>query len=375
MPNEQELWSIDTHAANTKLVSAPHRSKSVNKKRRIKFKTAGEKWINYFEKRARKALKKKRKKNKKGKSERLILTPLEGNKYIVLDAPANFSLINNTEEVIRFFREAALIISKRHQVELNLENITHLTPDAIALLIAKVKDRNFTRGLNIRGTKPKKKELKRLFEESGFLDHVRSSYTPPKNEKNLLIHQVTRKKVDPIIAKKVGQLSVSHTFKNDKIFQPIYKIMIECMANTDNHADLQDEGVHDWWLFTYCDPNNNVTSYTFLDLGVGIFNSNPVGTFRQQFLTSAENIAKLNLTSKYNLAIVPKLFSGEIYTSRTKEKDRGQGLPTIHELAGNPHIKNFTVIANNVKIELPTLSSLILDNKFNGTLLSWELHP
>ncbi len=326
----------------------------------------------YQKRRAEKALRRKRRKKLEGKKPRLILTPVNRDSYTKKYAPANFSLINNTEEVIGYFKDVGRTFADREQVDWDLENIDQLSPDAIALLVAKVKDVHFTRGINMKGNKPLKTDLKKLFDDSGFLDHVNSSYRPPKNENNLLIHQRTQKKVHPEIAKQVGLLAVKHTFKNTKIFQPIYKIMIECMANTDNHASLQAEGIHDWWLFTYCDPNTSVTSFSFLDLGIGIFNSNPVNNYKQRLITAIESATDMSLRN--NLKLVPKLFSGEIYTSRTKDKTRGQGLPTLKECSNNPHIRNFTIITNNVKISLPSEAAVELTNKFNGTFLYWELH-
>lgn len=328
---------------------------------------------NYLMRKAEKALRRKRRKKSKKNKPRLILVPLRKDVFLNIKAPENFSFIDNTEEVLAYFKVAGKALSERNQVQFDLKDITNLTPDAIALLIAKVKDKNFTRGINVGGENPEKKELKQIFHESGFLEHVNSSYKPPKNEKNLLMHQVTHKKVHPDIAKQVGVLSVGHTFKNTTKFQPIFKIMIECMANTDNHASLKTEGIYDWWLFTYCNPEKNITSFTFLDLGIGIFNSNPVSSYKEKLLTTLENISDLSL--KDNVKLVPKLFSGEIYTSRTKDKKRGQGLPSIKECSENKHIKNFTIIANNVKISLPSLQTVKLENKFNGTFLYWELHP
>ncbi len=348
-------------------------TKNILKRRKPRKKSRKERRDNHFLRAAEKRLRRKRR-EKGRKKFRQILTPLNRQYFEVIKAPANFSLINNTEEVLGFFKEAAALLSNRNQVDFDLRDIKDLTSDAIALLIAKIKDKNFTRGLSIKGNKPVKKELKRIFDESGFLEHVKSEYKPPKNEKNFLIHQVTNNKVSPDIAKKVGILSVKHSFKNDKKFQPIYKIMIECMANTDNHAGLNKQGVYDWWLFTYCDPVRNITTFTFLDLGVGIFNSNPVNSYKSNVLKGIDQVTGLNLTSRDNIKLIPKLFSGEIYTSRTAEKKRGQGLPSVQESSKNEHIKNFTIITNNVKIKLPSLESEVLSNKLNGTLLYWELH-
>lgn len=330
---------------------------------------------NYFNIRSRRELKRRRTKKTRGKKEGRILTPINSNHFKSMSAPVDFSLVGNTDLVLGYFKEVSQHISERVQIEFDLSKIENLTPDAIALLVAKVNDLNFTRGLTVQGNKPEKQELKRIFEESGFLDHVKSAYKPPRNTNNLLIHQVSHKKVIPVIAREVGIRSVKHTFRNRTKFQPIYKIMIECMANTDNHASLNKEGFYNWWLFTYCDPNSRITSFTFLDLGIGIFNSRPVNDYKRKFLTNIENFTKLPLASMGNLDLVPSLFSGEIYTSRTGEKERGQGLPTIKELSENPHIKNFTIITNNVRMKLPSLDSQILNSKLNGTLLYWELHP
>jgi hypothetical protein len=107
---------------------------------------------------------------------------------------------------------------------------------------------------------------------------------------------------------------------------------------------------------------------------VGIFNSNPVQTYKHKILTTIESATGVGVTLASNVNIVPKLFSGEIYTSRTGDKNRGQGLPSIKEASENKHIKNFKIITNNVRIELPELTTTPLEHKFNGTLLYWELH-
>ena len=91
-------------------------------------------------------------------------------------------------------------------------------------------------------------------------------------------------------------------------------------------------------------------------------------------MTEISNLTKISFNQKDNIKLVPKLFSGSIYTSRTKNKKRGQGLPSIKECSENQNIKNFVIISNNVKITLPTLESELLINKFNGTLLYWELY-
>ena len=127
----------------------------------------------------------------------MILTPRDSRIFETAVAPSNFSFVDNTEEVLFYFKQVSDLLANRNQVKFDLKEINNLTPDAIALLIAKVKDDQYTRGLRVEGNKPEKRDLKRIFEESGFLEHVNSYYTPPKNENHLLIHQLTHKKVEP----------------------------------------------------------------------------------------------------------------------------------------------------------------------------------
>jgi hypothetical protein len=320
--------------------------------------------------RVRKTLRRKRRTRKKRNNSWLL--PKDSEKYEIVNIPSVFSLINNTEEVLKFFKNVGNLFANRKQLHFNLEDVDELTPDAIALLVAKLKDDRFTRGLKSRGNLPKNNDLRRIIEESGFFEHVSSLYPVPRNKNNLLFHHVTAKKVDPTLAAKVGTLATRHTFKKKVKFSPIYEIMIECMSNTDNHANLKQRGYYNWWLSVYCNPKNDVTSFIFLDLGVGIFNSSPVSSYKKKILESS--LPDL-LLGNSNAILAPQLFTGIEYTSRTGEEKRGQGLPRIKVCSENDRIKKFVIITNNVKVELPNLKSTPLENKFNGTFLYWELHP
>ena len=53
------------------------------------------------------------------------------------------------------------------------------------------------------------------------------------------------------------------------------------MSNTNNHAsNNSNANQFKWWLYTYNAPNGH-TMYTFIDLGVGIFDSIPVQVFKK----------------------------------------------------------------------------------------------
>ncbi len=282
----------------------------------------------------------------------------------LIKAPDDFSLINNTELTIEYFNNAYANLRRRKRILFDISDVKTLTTDAIAVQIAKIKDKRFHLNNGIIGNEPKNEELKELFVQSGFYDYVNIRGPKPKNDKKLLIHEITNNKVEPDIAKKACLLGLKHTFQNEEIFEPLYNILIEVMQNTNNHAG-ETRGVYDWWLHVYNHSDSYRTSYTFLDLGVGIFESLPVKSFKRDFLEL--------LGFKSNLDLVPKLFAGEI-KSRTSRPERGKGIPQVFECSQNKTFETFKLISNDVYADLKTQKYKLIKTPFEGTLFYWEIN-
>lgn len=279
-------------------------------------------------------------------------------------APTNFSLIYNTEETLDYFEQAHKELKKKNRILFDISGVTTLTTDAIAVQIAKIKDHRFHFNSGIIGNAPNDETLNKLFLQSGFYEYVNTRGNKPTNNKKILIHEITNNKVEPDKAKEAYLLGLRHTFQNEEIFEPLYNILIEIMQNTNNHAGLT-RGKYDWWLHVYNHPDSMKTSYTFLDLGVGIFESLPVKSFKRDFLEL------LGLTS--NLDLVPKLFAGEI-KSRTSRPERGKGIPQVYECSQHKYFEKFFLISNDIYANLKTNENRIIKNSFNGTLFYWELN-
>lgn len=285
-------------------------------------------------------------------------------KIVSILAPYHFSLINNTEATIKFFNLAHEELMKNNQILFDISHIETLTTDAIAVQIAKINDEGFHKNNRISGNEPKNDQLKKLFTQSGFYDFVQTQFTKPKNDKTLLIHQITNNRVEPDIAKEACLQGLRHTFGNEEIFEPLYDILIEIMQNTNNHAG-STRGVYDWWLHVYNHPDSKKTSYTFLDLGVGIFESLPVKSFKRDVLEF--------FGVKSNLDLVPRLFAGEI-KSRTARPERGKGIPQVYECSQDSIFEKFILISNDIYADLKTNENKIIRNQFNGTLFYWEIN-
>jgi hypothetical protein len=223
--------------------------------------------------------------------------------FVVHPAPKSFSLIADTNEVLRYFKEAEDFLSNGENVTLDISNVDTLTPDTIALMVASIHDIDFHHGSRIQGNAPQKPALLKLFTESGFYDYVAARGTFTSNKKGLLHKEVNRKVVSQV-AKDASLTGIRHVFGNEKPFEPLYEILIESMSNTNNHADLHHHGKCNWWLYVYCDPKKKLTSYSFLDLGVGIFESVVV----QNYLKNAFKGTRLYK----NINLVDDLISGKI---------------------------------------------------------------
>jgi hypothetical protein len=285
-------------------------------------------------------------------------------KFRTLSAPKNFSLIDNADETLSYFRDAYEWLRDRKRVRFDLSGIERMTPDAIALLVANVNSKAFTFGRPVAGNAPDDPVARTMFEQSGFLEHVEEHNFGQRERKQLLVHRITFNKVENQEAKNAGRFASSHLFGDGRKIRPLYEVLIECMANTNNHASTSRRGFYDWWLFVYNDPAVRRTVFTFLDLGVGIFESLPMKAFWKDPLRS------MGITG--NLSVLPKLLGGEI-CSRTGRIERGKGIPRINEHATGGTFSRFVMIANDVYADLVSSSSRYLKEPFHGTLFVFEI--
>lgn len=319
----------------------------------------------------RKILKKKR--NKTGNKK--LFTKRRRRKEEVLEAPNNFSLINNTEEVLSYLNKANELRTRGKNIYFNLRNIEKITPETIALFLANFKNKSYNGDLKIKigASFPSNPDVSDIFINSGFYEHVPTRRKMiPKNKNQIMarrFYKIDSYNVDTNLAKEAVEMSTTFT-NHEKKFRPIYEILIECMANTNNHASNNLENTnkkdkHNWWLNLYNDEKTNISHFTFIDLGVGIFES----VLIKRYIS----IARLKKVFSGNRSLVQDLLDGKIGSS-TGESKRGKGFPKIYQHSKHDSIKNFIIISNDVFADVSNGNYITLNNKFNGTFLYWELH-
>lgn len=330
------------------------------------------KWKRYLVKRR----KKQRKKTKKKKKGNPILRKLllykklydyedkkEQRSFKVLPAPPEFCFVDNTDTVLEYLKLSEKYFRQKRGVIFDKSKVTSMTSDAIALFIAFLSGKS-----RYRGNSPTIPDLKKLFEESGFYDHVKTQAKMKKkaNTESNLLYKELNNIVTPEIAGDATIRGINHTHLSMKDTDPVYDTLIECMQNTNNHASGNKYGNCNWWLYVYNDPNENVTKYSFVDLGVGIFKSLVANGLFKKFFKSVSLLP--------NIQLVDDLLSGRIQSRIDEDNEiRGKGIPQIVEYAKTDYFKRFYIIANDVKINVKTGEKWQLGTNMNGTFLYWEL--
>lgn len=285
--------------------------------------------------------------------------------YISIEAPKDFSFIENTNDVLKYFENARDIYWSKKNVDYNVLEIERITAETVSLWVALLKEPRFRKTGNSSGNAPKNKEAYDLLSTSGFPDQVTKSNFEKKEHNNLL-HREVNYKVQSSIAARFCQVGINNTNKKRIDAEPLYNVLIECMSNTHDHANLDQKGGCRWQLYAYNVPNQAKTIYTFLDLGVGIFESAGTQNYINNFLKT--------VGVRSNLDLVDPLLNGKIKSRMIKDKDiRGKGIQQLVKYAEQGCFNNFYLISNNIKVNLGTGQREKLDYNLRGTMLYWEL--
>jgi hypothetical protein len=277
---------------------------------------------------------------------------------ITIDAPSNFSFIHNPEAYIEFLNritEAA----KRKPVFIDISQITELTTDAIYTLLCKASDANFTHRRPIYCNRPKDQRLSEIWAESGFNKYLTSGFEEyAGNAANIRNHWSNDVVAD--YSDKLIRFATQKILGAAKHCKGIQRTYVEVMSNTIQHAT----GKGTWWTAVFCDQSNAVACYTFVDSGIGIFQSAKMLAFRlREKLT--------NLLGYSNVDLLKDILGGKSITA-TRQGYRGQGLFSIGKVAGRNQMKNLILISNDVYANITTKQFRILSAPYKGTFYYWE---
>lgn len=342
-----------------------------------------EKYIEWLERKNNKNIKKttsnKKKKSKKkfydyikdshGKIHRVKINEKE------LKAPENFSIINNTEETVLYFRKIIQYIkahngSRFNALFFNVAHIKNMSIDAIMYLLAIIYNFNNlkTSILRIKGNGPRDKDIKRKMVNSGFFNMIKdkdSNITSNNNMQEILYGEL----VDGTAASRVIRLAENY-FGLKKCFKFLYNIIIELMTNTKSHAyGNRHFTINSWYLYAEC--GDDKLYITFIDTGLGI----PDTILKKVLENLKDKYMKRNRDAQYILSAL----KGDFRT-RTREKNRNKGMPEIFNYYKDNKIENLKIVSCYGKIDTNRQCHDIneyaigINNYLYGTVFYLEIH-
>lgn len=276
-------------------------------------------------------------------------------------------LIKDPNSALRSFNTAYSFYHRGFNVEYDLSDVQVFSPESIAVLAASIASTDFTNNRNSTGNLPQNFIVANAFRQSGFFDHVNSTNLKPASNTTagVLLHKVTDYKVETQIARSTCEFVMRKSgirYVDD--MEPLYVTLIEAMQNTNNHASNSILKKYDWWLYRSEDKYRGLLHFTFLDIGVGVFNSLTVMNLKEKLLKAAKLTA--------NVDLVEDLFAGRIKSS-TGRMDRGKGIPQIHNSAKEEIFEEFFILTNDVLVDLKTDKKTQLTEEFHGTLYYWTI--
>lgn len=321
--------------------------------------------VKYEAKRRTKKWKKRKAYNKKQRRFQILKHIERINKGIInLEAPSNFSFIDNTDEVVKYFNTVKDNVEANQPVNIDISKITNLSPDIIILQMAVLKDKKSMR-VGINGNAPKDPNLRKIFIESGLYNFVRSRGRKRVADNNKLWKHSTNNQVKGEIAGEAVTIC-KNLFKQNSInydTDNIYNLLVEAMSNTINHADKKKANIN-WWLYYFIDENEKTIKYSFIDLGVGIFKSASFDSYRRF----------ANIFVPGNSLLVKPFLEGKIVSSRENDnKISGKGVRQIINCAENPEFTKFTIITNDQIINVKDKTNQSLSRNFDGTFIHFEV--
>lgn len=302
----------------------------------------------------------------RGKQQKKHQKPIGRRAFHTLVAPSNFSIVHNSVATIAFLNNLRFY-SAKYNLTLDLSGVGLLTTDAIAALVATTGP--LTRaGSVINGVSPNDPKAQRILIGSGFFQYYHSDRPLPHVPHGQILQEKS-KKVQPDLARDLIHFGIKALTGFDGKCNAAYRVLIESMSNTHNHAlsakarrDRSQEA-ETWWATVYADDARKRVCFTFVDVGVGIFESVRLGKIRSFYRM---------IGLRTDADILRDMLQGKVESS-TGYSYRGKGLPAINRLSEAGKIESLIIVANDVYANIAAGEYRTLPVAFRGTLLYWEI--
>lgn len=254
----------------------------------------------------------------------------------VAKTPEYFSLIDNTEETIRYFNTIIYVIEKKKFKQgfyLDSSKVRRVTTEALIYMIAVIYNIKANKALQytFEGNLPISKSAQDVFKKSGYLNYFKMKRLkmPDSSE---CVEIVSGKNVETDTARKICDFVIDKLGVSRRHTKVLYATLIELMSNTARHAyqDKHKMMENCWYLYAIYDGDK--IKFSFVDTGEGI-----------------PSTIKKKLTEKLNFSIDDSRFLELSLTesgrSETGLANRGRGLPNLYDHVKDGSISDFYVLS------------------------------
>jgi hypothetical protein len=296
--------------------------------------------------------------------------------YVKIKVPINYSFLENPVEVIRFITNLKKLFDTRKKVWIIMRGIQNIDYSAIVVLLS-IMVRFKAHKIDFNGDFPKNQIIHKILIASGFfqtLYHVKIKEADRYNiGSQNTIHTHAWKDVDSELGETI-MIDISNKILGRKaVYKGLQRSLVELMQNSYNHAEPSKEGEKHWWLSLNVSTKQKIAALSFIDYGVGIFESLNGKKEGSKWFNWQQILADI-FNPETNADVLELILNGELHKTVTGKNYRGKGLPGIKEAMDRNLISNLHIITNNVFADVYAKKYVILPNNFEGTFVYFEIN-
>ena len=329
-------------------------------------------WLRHQLARQRKALAEAKKRRDKRRSPVGKAPRKKQTKYqqLVIECPAVLDFDDEPEMTAAFFsRLDAVLSGVAMSVLVDHRPLGKLSPGAALVLIAHLyRASRVKRGIRLQAHLPLATAPRDMLGEIGYYKYYRAHiWKRPAPSQRFFLEHKKAEMVDTEFAEKLCEHWLAA--QDARSTQRLYAAIVEGMANATEWAYAEcADGYRSWWMLGYRDTQTGEIAYSLYDQGLGI-----TGTIRRKnsFL---EILPGLRPTD-------PELIQQAVVDgrySRTRQKGRGTGLPTLLEFVREGTDGELLIFSKNCRCVFRHAQGNLLNEytiALRGTLISWSFRP
>ncbi len=253
-----------------------------------------------------------------------------GRRLASISLPSDFRFRRNPEEIIEFLNEIEPGLRVRNRsIKLVLRDVKELGADAVLVLLSRMKDFGFLRGVGIQGDEPADPALRAVLESCGFFEHVLRTGSRSRSTTRGAIRHKASVAVVPSVARELKDFATTQLLGDKLRWPAVYRTLIECMSNTKGHAGRNEK----WSASVWVDADRRVAQFAVADNGRGILRTLKIRGVQKLLL-------HIGITE--NTDIFKALLEGKI-ESQTGLHYRGKGLPEMYHDMQRGGIENLMI--------------------------------